>query len=51
MIVNYVVDNISEEESFIEMKKDTVPEDAMESDDSDFDFEKIKQSKKRKRDI
>ncbi|CDW73754.1 UNKNOWN [Stylonychia lemnae] len=51
-LIENLIDNISSEESFIEMKKDTVPEeDQANSDDSDFDFEKIKQSKKRKKDI
>jgi len=41
-MIDYLIENISEEESFIEMKKDTVVEEDAESDDSDFDFEKIK---------
>eukprot|EP00347_Sterkiella_histriomuscorum_P022324 403330882 len=44
-----VIDKLSEEESFIEMKKDTLPD--KDSEDSDFDFEKMKLSKKRKKDI
>lgn len=49
-LFNKVIELISDEESFIDMNKgDTVPDGGEDSDD--FDFEKMKASKKRKKDV
>ncbi len=50
-LLDFLVDKISEEDSFIEMKKETVPDVAEEKESSDSDFEFEKNTKKRKKDL
>ena len=50
-LLDFLVDKISEEDSFIEMKKETVPDVVEEKESSDSDFEFEKNTKKRKKDL